>query len=79
MKTRLDESIEIMSKIYNQLHVPRDDPGAKELSRRLSDFVKNGKPWAEYMARQHSIIINLKSAVPFEAPPQQESLEFDVA
>jgi len=50
MKTRIEESIEIMSKIYNQLHVPRDDPGAKELSRRLSDFVKNGKPWAGYIA-----------------------------
>lgn len=50
MTTRIQESVNIMKKIYGELHVPKDDPGAKELSRRLSDYVKNGKPWSGYIA-----------------------------
>jgi len=46
---RLSESISIMNKLYNELHVPKEDPGAKELSKRLSDYVKSQKSWAGYI------------------------------
>lgn len=39
-----------MGKLYTQLQVPRTDPGAKELSRRLSDYIKTGVPWTGYIA-----------------------------
>jgi hypothetical protein len=50
MATRLQEALNIMKKLYTELHVPRTDPGAKELSRRLSDYVKTGKTWTGYIA-----------------------------
>lgn len=50
MATRIQEAVNIMKKLYTELHVPKNDPGAKELSTRLSDYVKNGKPWAGYIA-----------------------------
>ena len=46
---RLKESVEIMKKVYNELHVPKEDSGARELSLRLSDYVKTGKVWSGYI------------------------------
>jgi hypothetical protein len=47
-----------MKKLYTELHVPKTDPGAKELSTRLSEYVKYGKPWSGYIA-----ILSLKRHV----------------
>jgi len=44
---RLSESIEIMKKLQNELHVPLKD--LKELSQHLSDYVKTGKVWTGYI------------------------------
>lgn len=44
---RLSESIEIMKKLQNELHVPLKD--LKELSQHLSDYVKTGKVWSGYI------------------------------
>jgi hypothetical protein len=44
-RTRLDECLDIMRQI-NDLGFPVDYPPRKELSRRLSDYVKTGEPWA---------------------------------
>ena len=44
---RLKESVEIMKKIQNELHVPKED--LRELSQRLSDYVKTGKVWTGYI------------------------------
>lgn len=45
MTSRLQECIEIMKQI-NDLGIPVEYPPRKELSRRLSDYVKTGEPWA---------------------------------
>jgi len=47
--SRLKESVEIMKKVYNELHVPKEDSGARELSQRLSDYVKTGIVWSGYI------------------------------
>ena len=44
---RLSESLEIMKKLQNELHVPLKD--LKELSQHLSDYVKTGKVWSGYI------------------------------
>jgi len=46
---RLKESVEIMKKIQNELHIPKEDSGSKELSQRLSDYVKTGNAWSGYI------------------------------
>ena len=46
---RLKESIEIMKKIQNELHIPKEDPGSRELSQRLSTYVKTGMVWSGYI------------------------------
>ena len=46
---RLKESVEIMKKLQNELHIPKEDSGSKELSQRLSDYVKSGKVWSGYI------------------------------
>lgn len=43
--TRLDECLQIMKQI-NDFGIPTEYPPRKELSRRLSDYVKTGEPWA---------------------------------
>ncbi len=45
METRLDECIRIMKQI-NDLGFPTDYPPRKELSQRLSDYIKTGEPWS---------------------------------
>ena len=44
---RLTESLDIMKKLQNELHVPLKD--LKELSQHLSDYVKTGKVWSGYI------------------------------
>jgi hypothetical protein len=46
---RLKESVEIMKKIQNELQIPKEDSGVRELSQRLSDYVKTGKVWTGYI------------------------------
>lgn len=46
---RLEESIRIMKKLHNELRIPANDPGLKELGRRLSAYVKSGSVWAGYI------------------------------
>ena len=45
METRIDECLKIMKQL-NDLGFPTDYPPRKELSRRLSDYVKTGEPWS---------------------------------
>ena len=47
--SRIEESIMIMKKLRDQLHIPADDAGLKELGRRLSAYVKHGSVWAGYI------------------------------
>jgi hypothetical protein len=42
---RLEQSLRVMREIYD-LGFPTDYPPVKELSRRLSDYVKTGEPWS---------------------------------
>ena len=42
---RLEECIRVMNQIRD-LGIPADYPPLKELSRRLSDYVKTGEPWS---------------------------------
>lgn len=46
---RLEESIAIMKKLRNELRIPTEDPGLKELGRRLTAYVKHGSVWAGYI------------------------------
>jgi len=45
MEARLKKCLNVMSQI-NDLGIPTDYPPRKELSMRLSDYVKTGEPWA---------------------------------
>lgn len=45
MNKRLEESMRVMREMYD-LGFPTDYPPLKELSRRLSDYVKTGEPWS---------------------------------
>ncbi len=42
---RIDECIQVMKQIYD-FGIPTEYPPLKELSRRLSDYVKTGEPWS---------------------------------
>lgn len=42
---RLEQSLRVMREIYD-LGFPTDYPPVKELSRRLSDYVKTGEAWS---------------------------------
>jgi hypothetical protein len=42
---RLEECISVMKQIRD-LGIPTEYPPLKELSRRLSDYVKTGEPWS---------------------------------
>lgn len=42
---RIEESIQIMKEIYG-LGIRSDYPPLKELSKRLSDYIKTGEPWS---------------------------------
>jgi len=46
---RLRESVDIMKKLRNEFHISANDSGLKELSRRLSDYVKHNTIWAGYI------------------------------
>jgi len=46
---RLVESIDIMKKLRDEVKIPEADPGLKDLSRRLTAFVKYGSVWAGYI------------------------------
>jgi hypothetical protein len=43
--SRLEECIRIMKQLRD-LGIPNEYPPLKELSMRLSDYVKTGEPWA---------------------------------
>lgn len=43
--SRLEECLRVMRQIYD-LGIPTEYPPLKELSKRLSDYVKSGEPWA---------------------------------
>lgn len=45
MEDRLDKCLRVMKQI-NELGIPTDYPPRKELSMRLSDYVKTGDGWA---------------------------------
>ena len=50
MANRVQECVSIMKKLRDELHIPVDDPGMKELSRRMSMYIKHGNVWAGYIA-----------------------------
>jgi hypothetical protein len=50
MTDRVRECVEIMRKLRNELHISPEDSGLKELSRRMSLYIKNGTTWAGYIA-----------------------------
>lgn len=43
--SRIGECLHVMRQVYD-LGIPTDYPPAKELSRRLSDYIKTGEPWS---------------------------------
>lgn len=43
--SRLEECLRIMKQV-NEMGFPSEYPPLKELSKRLSDYVKTGEPWA---------------------------------
>lgn len=43
--SRVEECIRIMKQLYD-FGIPVEYPPLKELSKRLSDYVKTGEPWA---------------------------------
>lgn len=43
--SRIEECLRIMREVY-QLGFPTEYPPVKELSKRLSDYVKTGEPWS---------------------------------
>lgn len=49
MANRVQECVKIMRKLRNELHIPADDPGIKELSSRMNDYIKHGKVWSGYI------------------------------
>lgn len=42
---RIEECIHVMKQLRD-LGIPTEYPPLKELSRRLSDYVKTGEPWS---------------------------------
>jgi hypothetical protein len=46
---RVVESVDIMKKLRNEVKISESDPGLKELSRRLTAFIKYGSVWAGYI------------------------------
>jgi len=65
---RIEECIQIMKDIYS-LGIPTEYPPLKELSKRLSDYVKTGEPWAgkikfETYGRVADVILPRKSNIP---------------
>lgn len=49
MNQRARESVDIMKKLRDELHISQEDSGLKELSRRLTMFIKYGTVWAGYI------------------------------
>ena len=45
MSSRIHECLAVMKQIYD-LGIPTEYPPMKELSKRLSDYVKTGEPWS---------------------------------
>lgn len=43
--SRIDECLRVMREIKD-LGFPSDYPPMKELSKRLSDYIKTGEPWS---------------------------------
>jgi len=62
---RIEECIRIMKQLRD-LGIPAEYPPLKELSKRLSDYVKTGEPWAgkikfEAYGRVANVILPRKS------------------
>ena len=38
-----------MKKLRDELHIPMDDPGMKQLSQQMTMYIKYGKVWAGYI------------------------------
>ena len=47
--SRIEESIRIMKKLRDEVKIPAEDPGLKELGRRLTMYIKYGSIWAGYI------------------------------
>lgn len=43
--SRLEECLRVMRQLYD-FGIPTEYPPLKELSKRLSDYVKTGEPWS---------------------------------
>ena len=43
--SRIDECLRVMREV-KELGFPSDYPPMKELSKRLSDYIKTGEPWS---------------------------------
>lgn len=66
--SRIEECLSVMRQIYD-MGIPTDYPPLKELSKRLSDYVKTGEPWSgkikfELYNRVAHIILPRKSEIP---------------
>jgi len=46
---RVKESISIMKKLRDELHISPEDPGVKELGRHLTAYIKYNKVFAGYI------------------------------
>jgi hypothetical protein len=47
--SRIEQAVSIMKKMRVELKIPDSDPGIKELSQRLSAYVKYNKVFAGYI------------------------------
>ena len=47
--TRIEEAVAIMKKLRDELHIPDNDSGLKELSQRLTAYIKYNKVFAGYI------------------------------
>lgn len=68
LKERLQESMEILSKV-KQLGIPDTDPGYKALSAKFSEWVKTGESWTgkvdfELWNRRAHVILPRKAGTP---------------
>lgn len=66
--SRLEECIRIMKDIQD-LGIPTDYPPLKELSKKMSDYVKTGEPWAgkirfDAYERTAEVILPRKKEIP---------------
>jgi hypothetical protein len=44
--SKLEQSIRVMKQIHEEIGIPVDYPPVKELSKRMSEYVKTNEPWS---------------------------------